>query len=48
MEFDYYTQIFIDPKGFQIHKNQWKENLLIYLTEHQDGLIFYKKFMVYK
>src|SRR5699024_7547951 len=40
---NYYIQIFIEPKGFQIHEEQWKEDLLVYLNEHQDDIIFDEK-----
>lgn len=37
---DHYIQIFIEPKGLKIHENQWKEDLLLYLNEHQDDIVF--------
>lgn len=38
---DYYLQIFIEPKGEQlVEKDKWKEELLSYITEHQEDLIF--------
>ena len=38
---DYYLQIFIEPKGEQlVEKDKWKEELLSYITEHQDDLVF--------
>ncbi|UXV41795.1 hypothetical protein [Staphylococcus simulans] len=37
---DYYIQIFIEPKGLKLNEDQWKEDLLLYLNEHQNNLIF--------
>lgn len=37
---NYYIQIFIEPKGLKIHEDQWKEDLLLYLNEHQDDIVF--------
>lgn len=38
---DYYLQIFIEPKGEQlVEKDRWKEELLSYINEHQEDLIF--------
>ena len=37
----HYLQIFIEPKGSNfLEKEQWKEDLLIYLNEHQADLVF--------
>jgi len=36
-----YLQIFIEPKGINLlEKEQWKEDLLVYLSEHQAELVF--------
>lgn len=38
---DHYLQIFIEPKGINfLEKEQWKEDLLMYLNEHQADLLF--------
>lgn len=37
---NYYIQIFIEPKGLKLHEDQWKENLLLYLNDYQDDIIF--------
>lgn len=38
---EHYLQIFIEPKGFNlIEKEQWKEDLLIYLNNNQAELVF--------
>ena len=38
---DYYLQIFIEPKGEQqAEKDRWKEELLSYINDHQEDLIF--------
>ena len=38
---DYYLQIFIEPKGEQlVEKDIWKEELLSYINDHQEELIF--------
>ena len=38
---DYYLQIFIEPKGQQlIEKDRWKEELLTYINDHQEDLVF--------
>ena len=38
---DYYLQIFIEPKGEQLaEKDRWKEELLSYINDHQEDLIF--------
>ena len=38
---DHYLQIFIEPKGINLlEKEQWKEDLLMYLNEHQADLVF--------
>src|SRR5699024_4665009 len=37
---DYFVQIFIEPKGRNIEEEQWKEDLLIYINEHEADIIF--------
>ncbi|PWV88455.1 type III restriction enzyme [Paenibacillus cellulosilyticus] len=40
---DYYIQVFIEPKGGdsgRMEREQWKEDLLTYITEHEAELIF--------
>ena len=38
---DYYLQIFIEPKGEQlVEKDRWKEELLTYINDHQEDLVF--------
>nr|WP_245526835.1 hypothetical protein [Eremococcus coleocola] len=38
---DHYLQIFIEPKGINLlEKEQWKEDLLMYINNHQADLIF--------
>ncbi|WP_108307478.1 DEAD/DEAH box helicase family protein [Metalysinibacillus jejuensis] len=37
---DYFIQIFIEPKGRNIEEEQWKEDLLIYINEHEAEIIF--------
>ncbi|RJX42541.1 restriction endonuclease [Streptococcus agalactiae] len=38
---DYHLQIFIEPKGEQlVEKDRWKEELLSYINDHQEELIF--------
>lgn len=37
---DYFIQIFIEPKGRNIDEDQWKEDLLIYINEHEAELTF--------
>ena len=38
---DYYLQIFIEPKGEQLaEKDRWKEELLSYINDHQEDLVF--------
>lgn len=38
---DYYLQIFIEPKGEQlVEKDRWKEELLSYINDHQEELLF--------
>ena len=37
---DYMIQIFIEPKGRNIEEDQWKEDLLIYINEHEAEIIF--------
>lgn len=37
---DYFVQIFIEPKGRNIEEEQWKEDLLIYINEHEAEIIF--------
>ena len=41
---DHYLQIFIEPKGINLlEKEQWKEDLLMYINNHQADLIFEDK-----
>src|SRR5690625_4116613 len=37
---DYFIQIFIEPKGRNIEEEQWKEDLLAYINEHEAEIIF--------
>ena len=38
---DYYIQLFIEPKGEHlIEKDKWKEEILLYLNEHQEDIVF--------
>lgn len=37
---DYFIQIFIEPKGRNIEEEQWKENLLAYINEHEAEIVF--------
>lgn len=38
---EYYLQIFIEPKGINLlEKEQWKEDLLMYINDHEAELIF--------
>lgn len=37
---DFFVQIFIEPKGRNIEEEQWKEDLLIYINEHEAEIIF--------
>ncbi|MFD1708358.1 DEAD/DEAH box helicase family protein [Siminovitchia sediminis] len=37
---DYFVQIFIEPKGRNIEEEQWKEDLLTYINEHEAEIIF--------
>ncbi|MFC7322394.1 DEAD/DEAH box helicase family protein [Halobacillus campisalis] len=37
---DYFIQIFIEPKGRNIEGEQWKEDLLTYINEHEAEIIF--------
>ena len=38
---DYYLQIFIEPKGEHlVEKDRWKEELLTYINDHQEDLVF--------
>ncbi|PTI87549.1 DEAD/DEAH box helicase family protein [Staphylococcus simulans] len=37
---DYFIQIFIEPKGRNIEEEQWKEDLLMYINEHEADIIF--------
>jgi len=37
---DYFIQIFIEPKGRNIEEEQWKEDLLTYINEHEAEIIF--------
>lgn len=40
---DYFIQIFIEPKGRNIEEEQWKEDLLMYINEHEAEIIFEDK-----
>src|SRR5699024_12775568 len=37
---DYFIQIFIEPKGRNIEQEQWKEDLLTYINEHEAEIMF--------
>lgn len=38
---DYYIQLFIEPKGEHlIEKDKWKEEILLYLNDHQEDIVF--------
>jgi type III restriction enzyme len=37
---DFYVQIFIEPKGRNLEEEQWKEDLLMYLNEHEAEIMF--------
>lgn len=38
---DHYLQIFIEPKGMHLlEKEQWKEDLLLYINQHESELVF--------
>lgn len=37
---DYLIQIFIEPKGRNLEDDQWKENLLTYINNHESDIIF--------
>lgn len=37
---DYFVQIFIEPKGKNIKEEQLKEDLFIYINEHEADIIF--------
>src|SRR5699024_1115721 len=37
---DYFIQIFIEPKGRNMEEEQWKEDLLTYINEHEAEIIF--------
>jgi len=37
---DYFIQIFIEPKGRNIEEEQWKEDLLTYINEHEAEIVF--------
>lgn len=37
---DYFIQIFIEPKGRNIEEEQWKEDLLTYINQHEAEIIF--------
>jgi len=37
---DYFIQIFIEPKGRNIEEEQWKEDLLTYINEHESEIVF--------
>lgn len=41
---DHYLQIFIEPKGMHLlEKEQWKEDLLLYINQHESELVFEDK-----
>lgn len=37
---DFVVQIFIEPKGRNIEEEQWKEDLLMYINEHEAEIFF--------
>ncbi len=37
---DYFIQIFIEPKGRNMEEEQWKEDLLTYMNEHEAEIAF--------
>ncbi|MGX6971552.1 DEAD/DEAH box helicase family protein [Vagococcus bubulae] len=37
---DFVLQVFIEPKGGKIEEQQWKEDLLMYINEHEAELAF--------
>lgn len=37
---DYFIQIFIEPKGRNLEDEQWKEDLLAYINNHEAEIIF--------
>lgn len=37
---DYFIQIFIEPKGRNFEEEQWKEDLLTYINEHEAEIVF--------
>jgi len=37
---DYFIQVFIEPKGRNIEEEQWKEDLLMYINEHEAKITF--------
>lgn len=37
---DFHIQIFIEPKGRNIEEEQWKEDLLMYINEHEADIMF--------
>lgn len=37
---DFIVQIFIEPKGRNIEEEQWKEDLLLYINEHEAEIMF--------
>lgn len=37
---DYFIQIFIEPKGRNMEEEQWKEDLLTYINEHEAEIMF--------
>ncbi|QIH77399.1 DEAD/DEAH box helicase family protein [Macrococcoides canis] len=37
---DYLVQIFIEPKGRTLEEDQWKEDLLTFINEHEAEIIF--------
>lgn len=37
---DFILQIFIEPKGRNIEEEQWKEDLLMYINEHETDIVF--------
>lgn len=37
---DFTVQIFIEPKGRNLEEEQWKEDLLLYINDHETELLF--------
>src|SRR5699024_3421876 len=37
---NYFIQIFIEPKGRNIEEEQWKEDVLTYINDHEAEIIF--------